>query len=371
MWLKLANAVFTNNLGTLSSLTNSYSITYNLTGGISKTTGATSIPKASGQNYVNLSENFVATFTLGTGAEYTSTSITVGGNALNSSYYSASESSGIVTVTIPTTSAQQITGNVIINVIATAGSAPVVTNYTFTINPTPSDATVTLTASGYTQNGNSITVANGTTVSWSVSASGYTEQTGTWTINGGNKTENITLTASSGSGETAQWEIYSQDGLSTVTTDENGIPTVTAGGVTKAAVLMKNTNNNFSFKAPVASSADGTRMVIFGRYGNEVIAFRVRGASTGTNLQRYNYTTFNGAVLSTNSAAVNTFAQGDTLKVVWSSNTASLYINNTLHSSFDCSSYMANDNWQKCAGFLFTNFSGISTTFTLSDFTLE
>lgn len=45
---------------------------------------------------------------------------------------------------------------------------------TFTINPTPSDAVVTLTATGYTQSGNSITVVPGTTVNYSVSKEGYT-----------------------------------------------------------------------------------------------------------------------------------------------------------------------------------------------------
>jgi hypothetical protein len=43
-----------------------------------------------------------------------------------------------------------------------------------TINPTPSDAVVTLTANGYTQNGNSITVEPGTSVNYSVSKNGYT-----------------------------------------------------------------------------------------------------------------------------------------------------------------------------------------------------
>lgn len=80
--------------------------------------------------------------------------------------------------------------------------APPSTSYTFTINPNPTSATVTLTATGYSTvsgtGSKSITVANGTTVNWSVSASGYTTRTGNWTINGGNKTENITLSASSG-----------------------------------------------------------------------------------------------------------------------------------------------------------------------------
>ena len=78
---------------------------------------------------------------------------------------------------------------------ASSGGTVVNPDYTFTINPTPSTATVTLTASGYTQSGNSITVPNGTTVSWSVSADGYNTRTGTWTANGSNKTESVTLTA--------------------------------------------------------------------------------------------------------------------------------------------------------------------------------
>lgn len=46
--------------------------------------------------------------------------------------------------------------------------------YTLTIAPTPNDATVVLTADGYTQSGNSITVVDGTTVNYSVAKSGYT-----------------------------------------------------------------------------------------------------------------------------------------------------------------------------------------------------
>jgi hypothetical protein len=59
-----------------------------------------------------------------------------------------------------------------------------------------------LSATGYSTvsgtGSKSITVANGTKVDWSVSASGHTTKTGTWTANGSNKTENITLTASDG-----------------------------------------------------------------------------------------------------------------------------------------------------------------------------
>lgn len=49
----------------------------------------------------------------------------------------------------------------------------VLVNRTLTINPTPNDATVTLTATGYTQVGNSITVPHGTSVTYSVSKENY------------------------------------------------------------------------------------------------------------------------------------------------------------------------------------------------------
>lgn len=42
------------------------------------------------------------------------------------------------------------------------------TSVNFTINPTPLDSVVTLTANGYTQNGNSITVEPGTNVGYNV-----------------------------------------------------------------------------------------------------------------------------------------------------------------------------------------------------------
>lgn len=50
---------------------------------------------------------------------------------------------------------------------------------TLTITPTPSDADVVLTASGFTQSGNSITVEEGTEVTYTVSKSGYITKSGT------------------------------------------------------------------------------------------------------------------------------------------------------------------------------------------------
>jgi len=59
------------------------------------------------------------------------------------------------------------------------GGGTVDPNATLTINPSPSDATVVLTATGYTQSGKSITVAKGTQVTYTVSKTGYTTKTGT------------------------------------------------------------------------------------------------------------------------------------------------------------------------------------------------
>lgn len=62
------------------------------------------------------------------------------------------------------------------------------------ISPNPSDATVILTATGYTQEGNNISVLEGTEVTYSVSKEGYTTQTGTVVVSE-NQTLNITLNA--------------------------------------------------------------------------------------------------------------------------------------------------------------------------------
>lgn len=64
--------------------------------------------------------------------------------------------------------------------------------YTLTVNPTPSDATVTLTASGYSQSGNSITVPIDTNVTYTVSKTHYVTQTNSISMTS-NNTLNINL----------------------------------------------------------------------------------------------------------------------------------------------------------------------------------
>lgn len=132
-----------------------------------------------GPSFVEKNATFSATVTLREGYEISSAGITItmGGTTLDESCYSVVDN--VITFTIAS-----VTGSVVIKVPTsntnTGEGEPL--SYTFTINPTPVNATVTLTASGYTQTDNSITVLNGTTVSWSVSADGYIEKSGTYVV---------------------------------------------------------------------------------------------------------------------------------------------------------------------------------------------
>ena len=74
-----------------------------------------------------------------------------------------------------------ITDEVVISTPKTI-SKTMVKLYTLTISPTPEDATVVLTASGYTQVGNTITVPNGTVVSYEVSKQDYKTESGSKTV---------------------------------------------------------------------------------------------------------------------------------------------------------------------------------------------
>ena len=171
------------NIGTLSSYTVRFS-------GDGVSGSPTSIAK--NEEGTQASANYVGTITVSSSYTYKSvSSVTVNGTALSTSDYTVSG----MNITIP---ANKITGNVVITVatekVNTQPDTP--TMYTFTINPTPSTATVTLTASGYAQSGNSITVPSGTSVAWKVEASGYVTQNGTHTVTK-TETKNVTLVQNS------------------------------------------------------------------------------------------------------------------------------------------------------------------------------
>jgi hypothetical protein len=179
-----------------------------------------------GPSFVEKNAIFSATVTLSEGYEISSAGITItmGGIALDESYYSIVDN--VITFTI-----DSVTGSIMIKVPTLNTSTgeedePVIpdtpTNYTFTIIPDPSTAIVTLTASGYSQNDNSITVPNGTDVSWNVSADGYTEQNGTWTANGSDETLPVTLDKESSDPEGGAEDIsaYIQEGKSIIKAGE-------------------------------------------------------------------------------------------------------------------------------------------------------
>ena len=131
----------------------------------------------------------IATVVLNSNYENLVVTVTMGGTIVN--WFA----NGKVTIPANTT----VTGDIKISASATAIVPDVPdtpTMYTFTINPTPTTATVTLTASGYSQSGKSITVPANTVVTWKVSASGYTEQSGTHTVT---KTESKSVVLSESS----------------------------------------------------------------------------------------------------------------------------------------------------------------------------
>ena len=112
--------------------------------------------------------------TLNEGYTFGSYTITMGSTTITPT---VNGNGNVMTISIP-----KVTGNINVSV-ATINENVNEELYTFTITPSPGNATVKLTAIGYTQVGNSIAVAAGTNVIWEVSADGYTTQSGTETIN--------------------------------------------------------------------------------------------------------------------------------------------------------------------------------------------
>lgn len=198
MWIKLIGANFsTNNIGTLTS----YKV--NTTGLV----GLTVNPKY--VNYTNEQKSQTKEFIITPLSGY----VLKANNTITCTHSDGSTTDSHI-VTEDEVTAGQVAWTITLDSdIAFVGVAEKVAepdvptpdpedpvNYTFTINPDPISATVTLSATGYSTvsgtGSKSITVANGTKVSWSVSADGYTTRTGNWTISGGNKTENIVLVTS-------------------------------------------------------------------------------------------------------------------------------------------------------------------------------
>lgn len=110
MWFKLASATFTNNLGTMSELSNSWPVSYSLSGGISKNSCPSSVAKNGAGTQA--AANLTVTFTLASGSTLNHIKAFVGGTEV------ASATSG----TSLTIDASKITGPVTIEASATGAS---------------------------------------------------------------------------------------------------------------------------------------------------------------------------------------------------------------------------------------------------------
>ena len=216
MWIKLIGANFsTNNIGTLKS----YKV--DTTGLVGLTVNPKYVSyKADGETISDVEFTFIVS----SGYKFASGSTIKVGSDPNPKYTAESD----LTADSKFTITMDVKSDIAFVGVAEKVAEPDVptpdpedpVNYTFTINPDPTSATVTLSATGYSTvsgtGSKSITVVNGTTVNWSVSADGYTTRTGTWIANGENKTESIVLIAAGNSGERvtiAEKVDYSIDGF--------------------------------------------------------------------------------------------------------------------------------------------------------------
>ena len=191
MWFKLAGATFTNNLGTMDSISKSYMMDYSGLTGLSASPGSVSYASDS-------TPDATITFTVKSGYVFKSGSkVTASGGASKTYTASADIAAGSSFTMALTGISNKVTFVGAAELVSggnTGGSGGTDTpvnppSYTFTINPTPASATVTLSATGYSTvsgtGSKSITVASGTNVTYEVSASGYITQSGRKSITRG------------------------------------------------------------------------------------------------------------------------------------------------------------------------------------------
>ena len=247
MWFKL-NTTFTQSLGTLDSLSNSWSITRNLTN-FSTSSTVTSVTKNS---------SYSATFTLNSGCTYSSHSVTMGGATVTSG---VSYSNGTLTVNI-----SKVTGAVVITAAATGassggGASGGDTKYTITYQ--------------YMCNGTSIKTATteqvtaGTTKTFSTSSApvitGYTVSgvsPTSATINS-DTTVTYNYTANSGSGSEEN-VVFDLDLVNSRLTDyvSQGLFTVPEGSTIDAIAYDANganLNDNLPYGLTLATPIDASR----------------------------------------------------------------------------------------------------------------
>ena len=212
MWFKLAGATFTKNLGTMSSLSQSYSISYTLGTGLTKVSAPGSVAN---DNATTLT----ATFTLDTtNYELGTATVTMGGTTLTKDTdYTLTLSSTTLTLTIP-----NVSGSVSVTIGTNSigggsagdgdSSSGDSGTYTVTINPTPSNATVimALGMDSITTGTSKSNINSGNTVWYLIEKEGYVTESGIMTVSS-NLTKNISLTSYGASGTKIPITWYPQE----------------------------------------------------------------------------------------------------------------------------------------------------------------
>lgn len=185
MWFKLAGATFTNNLGTMDSISKSYMMDYSGLTGLSASPGSVSYASDS-------TPDATITFTVKSGYVFKSGSTVTASGGASQTYTASADiaagSSFTMSLTDINNKVTFVGAAELVSIVNPEPETP--TQYQLTIIPNPADATVTM--NGATRS--VITVNANTSVSWSVRKSGYATQTGTWTATE-NKTLRITLVA--------------------------------------------------------------------------------------------------------------------------------------------------------------------------------
>ena len=304
MWFKLAGATFTNNLGTMDSISKSYMMDYSGLTGLQASPGSVSYATDS-------TPDAKITFTVKSGYVFKSGSkVTASGGASKTYTASADIAAGNSFTMDLTGISGKVTFVGAAELVSSGGNTgggepetPV--NYTFTLNPTPTSATVTLSATGYSTvsgtGSKSITVASGTVVSYNVSASGYTSQSGTQTVTS-TSTKNISLSESSSSSGT----------------------TVKLFGANRTIV---NSIADMSFTAQLALSSIGTLANVAGRASDHTHALAAAAGQTVTLSQPISGVTLTYALVCFNSSGATCSTEKNFLAQAWLSSSVTLPTN--------------------------------------------
>lgn len=150
--------------------------------------------------------------------------------------------------------------------------------HTFTINPTPSNATVALACSHYVQEGNTIRSPQNGDITYIVSANGYITQTGSYAMGSADVTLDITLEKDSNSG--GGDEPTGDTAIITLNPIDGG--TITNIQTVDGSITSDNSIITVPINTPVvATTSNGTKLyAISNRTGNQTVDVYTTDIST-------------------------------------------------------------------------------------------